>query len=200
VYKVERAKADEVATPAIKRVLAGLSIRYGISLSIDGHSLYIITDPTAGVSLVYDLTSNYWSYWNALGLSYFPFVAAVSTANGATLLQHKMSPELSTDAGSNFTMDVYPPQFDGGMRIGKYLARMYVIADQEPGSILEVRVSDDDQLTRTWTNFRQIDLGMERPDLYDMGSFTKRWFHFRHTGATPCRLIGVELETLACTL
>lgn len=206
VFRLDNTKATEIATPAIRRVLERVNITYGISFSIAGHSFYVITDPVAKLSLVYDLTSNFWSYWDAFGSGYFPFVSAVSDGT-TTLLQHesngkvyRLDPTLVTDEGANFTLDVYPPQFDGSMRIAKYLSRMYVLADQEPGSRLLVRTSDDDQLQRTWTQFREIDLGSSRPDLYDLGTFTKRWFHFRHEGAAPCRLIAVELEVLACTL
>lgn len=200
VYAMEKMKAEEVATPAVRRVLSNISPTYAISLSIAGHSFYIFTDPTAGVSAVYDITSKFWSYWEALGTTYFPFRAA-SVVNGVTRLQHESNGKIYTFDSTNFlddtypiTMDVYCPQFDGNIRVTKHLARMHVIADQQQGSVLQVRNNDHDQTSDRWTNWREFDLGQARPTITNCGSFTKRFYHFRHASPTPCRLTAVELE------
>jgi hypothetical protein len=208
VYYMANLKAEEIASPAVRRMLEEIDPKYAIAFSISGHSFYVLTDPGAGISLVYDITSKVWGYWNALGVSYFPFVAAsVIAGEGGIRLQHEsdgkvyfMSPSSILDDGAPIVMDIYPPLFDANMRQAKYLARMYVNADQEPGSILKLRVNDDDQTTDEWTEYREIDLSHPRPALYDCGSFTKRNFHFRHESATPCRLVSVELDLLPGTL
>jgi hypothetical protein len=208
VYTMTNLKAEEIASPAIRRVLESLDPKYAISFSISGHSFYVLTDPTAGVSLVYDITSKFWQYWNALGTTYFPFVAAtIIVTEGGIRLQHEsngkiylMSPSEVQDDGTSIVMDIYPPLFDANMRQSKYVERMYVNADQEPGSILQLRVNDDDQTDVEWTDYREFDLSQPRPALYDCGSFTKRNFHFRHESATPCRLVSVELDLLPGTL
>ena len=202
VYSMERLRATEIASPAVKRALEGLSPTYAISFAVSGHSFYVLTDPSAGVSLVYDITSKLWYYWDALGETYFPFISA-TYIDGETRLQHESNGNIyvfdSTvfdDAGTPITLDIYPPQFDSNTQLIKYLPRMHVIADQEPGSILFVRNTDEDQKDGSWTNWRQFDLSSRRPTLTDCGSFTKRFFHFRHEARTPCRLIAVELELL----
>ena len=200
VYVSERLKAREIATPAIRRVLEDLSPAYSISFSVRGHTFYVVTDPTAGVSIVYDLASSLWYYWSALGVSYFPFVAATYT-QGQTRLQHATDGKIYVfdfdavdDAGTPITMDIYPPQYDANSRVSKTLSRMHVVADQERGSTLLVRCNDKDQASEEWTNWRTFDLGQPRPTLENFGSFTKRFFHFRHEARTPCRLTAVELE------
>jgi hypothetical protein len=214
VYIMTNLKTDEIATLAIRRVLNSIEPQYAIAFSVSGHSFYVLTDPTAGVSLVYDITSKIWSYWNALGEAYFPFVAASYVprspfilGDGGTRLQHesngkiyRMEPDTFLDDGEVITMDIYTPLFDANMRQTKYVERMYINADQEDGSILKLRTNDDDQADSEWTDYREFDLGHPRPALYDCGSFTKRNFHFRHESPTACRLVSVELDLLPGTL
>jgi hypothetical protein len=208
VWRLRDTKADEIAWPSVRRILEQLSPTHGFAFSAAGHTFYVLTDPAAGVSLVYDLTpgAQFWSYWNALGQSHFPFVSATNFG-GETYLQHenngkiyRFDPDVLTDDGSAFDMDIYPPQFDANMRTSKYVARMYVVGDQAAGSVLQVRSTDSDQTVGSWTNFREFDLSKPRPDLYDCGSFTKRFYHFRHSSATRCRLTAVEMDLLPGTL
>lgn len=206
VYAMERLRASEVATPAVKRALEGLDPQYAISFALAGHSFYVLTDPDAGVSLTYDLTAKLWYYWDALGSTYFPFIAA-SYASGETRLQHETNGKIYAfdmaavdDAGTPITMDVFPPQFDANTRLTKHIPRMHLVADQETGSKLLVRVNDSDQLEGKWSNWREFDLSQKRPTLTNCGSFDRRFYHFRHQARTPCRLTAVELELLIGTL
>ena len=203
---MERLRATEIASPAVRRALESLAPTYAISFSLSGHSFYVVTDPTAGVSLVYDLSSKLWYYWNALGASYFPFIAA-TYVDGETRLQHETDGKIYVfdldavdDAGTPIVMDIYPPQFDANTKLTKHIARMHLVADQQPGSTLLVRTNDKDQTLGEWTNWREFDLGQERPTLSNCGSFTRRFHHFRHQALTPCRLTAVELELLVGTL
>jgi len=208
VYMMVNLKSEEIASPAIRRMLESLDPKYAIAFSVSGHSFYVLTDPTAGVSMVYDITSRLWCYWNALGTTYFPFVSAAIVAGDAGVrLQHEsdgkiyqLDPDVFLDGTEPIVMDIYTPLFDANMRLAKYVERMYVNADQEVGSILKLRVNDEDQAADEWTDYREFDLGHPRPALYDCGSFTKRNFHFRHESATACRLVSVELDLLPGTL
>ena len=204
VWTLAGMKPTEVAWPSIKRILSRYTPTRAISFSLDGHVFYAVTatldDET--ITLVYDLTSEFWSYWSALGETYMPFSGAYSQASQVTF-QHEsngktyiMSNDYRADAGVSFDMDVYPPEFDGGLRVTKHLSKMHIVADQEESSTLQVRVSDDNRLASTWSNFRTIDLSSPRPTLDQCGSFYKRAFHFRHSSQTACRLEAVELELL----
>lgn len=210
VWQLRNGKAQEIAWPSVKRLISqnasGFDPTYAIAFSCAGHLFYILTSPTGGYSLVYDQTSSYWSYWEALGETYFPFVSA--TLVGSELrLQHEsngkiytLSPDTLTDEGETFDMDIYPPEYDANSRLGKYLSKMYIVADQTAGSELLVRVNDDNQTAGEWSNFRAIDLSEARPRLDECGSFYKRSFHFRHSSATRCRLQAVELDLQLGTL
>lgn len=209
VWQLEQARAQEIASPAIARILETYLPYVAFSFSTAGHTFYVLNAEDADgarISLVYDLTMKYWSYWTALGETYFPFVAATTSTFGPRL-QHDsngkvyyMEPTLVADDGAAFDMDIYPPQFDANMRVSKFVARMYVIADQAVGSVLQVRSSESDQTEGSWSNWREFDLSKGKPDLYDCGSFTKRFYHFRHSSATRCRLTAVEMDILPGTL
>jgi hypothetical protein len=210
VWSLVQARPAEIATPAVSRVLETYAPYLGFSFSISGHTFYALNaeDATgARLSLVYDITSKFWSYWSALGETYLPFVAAVPGTSGGVTFQHEsdgslytMEPGLVMDNGSPFDMDIFPPEFDANIRLTKYLSKMYVIADQQEGSVLRLRVNDDNQNVAGWTNWRVFDLSEQRPRLDDCGSFYKRAFHFRHSSPTPCRLIAVELDLQLGTL
>lgn len=206
VWMLRALKPQEIATPAVRRILEAMAPKYAISFSVSGHSFYILTDPAAGISLAYDITAGLWSYWNALGSTYFPFCAATHHL-GETLLQHEslnriytVERTLGTDDAAAFTMEIIPPQFDAGMRVVKYLNRMYVIADQVTSGSLELRVNDFDQKADKWTQWRTFDLSHPRPAIYNCASFSKRFFHFRYTGTQPLRLSAVELDLMVGTV
>lgn len=200
VWMMTKLQAREVSTPAVRRILtdAQNSEQYGMVFSFGGHTFYVIR--IAGQPApVYDITSGLWYYWTALGEVDWPFVDAATGPDGTVYLQHytngkvyKFNLELAADDGERIDLDIYPAEFDGGFRKAKYLPKMYVNADQMEGSELKLRVSDDNQ--KTWSDWRFFDLSHERPALYDCGSFTKRYFHFRHSAPTKCRVHEVELH------
>jgi hypothetical protein len=64
--------------------------------------------------------------------------------------------------------------------------------DQQAGSKLKVRSSDDDY--KKYTNFRTVDLSIRRPVLDNCGAFYRRSWHLRHQSNTPFRLNAVALE------
>lgn len=86
------------------------------------------------------------------------------------------------------------------MLTSKYLSKMYVSGDQQTGSILKVRVNDNNQQPGSWTNWREFDLSSARPRIDECGSFYKRSFHFRHSSATRCRIESVEMDLQPGTL
>jgi hypothetical protein len=206
VWAMTKLQAKEISNPSIRRFLTEHQDdeQYGMVFSLNGHTFYLISI-TGVPALVYDMTSGTWSYWTALGEVDWPFVDATNGSDGTVYLQHRSNGRVyrfdatvHEDDGERIDMDIYPPEFDGGTRKGKYLANMFINADQEPGSTLQLRVSDDNQ--QSWTDWRMFDLGHDRPRLEACGTFTKRVFHFRHSSPTACRLHEVELELDVGTL
>jgi hypothetical protein len=75
---------------------------------------------------------------------------------------------------------------------------MYFNADQQAGSKLQIRCSDDDY--QTWTNFREVNLGNKQPVLTNCGTFIRRAWHMRHQGNVPLRIKSVGLQVDLGTL
>lgn len=201
-WMLQGGRAREIASPAVSRVLSRSNPDNGHAFSVSGHLFYALTDPSEPYTLVYDVTSNFWSYWKALDEEYWPFVAATRW-DGETLLQHRtngnvyqLDPEVFADDHSEFTMDIFPPEFDAGVKVNKFLPRLYVIGDQQEGSALEMRFSDSNREEDAWSPWYEARLDEERPRIDDLGSFTKRAFHFRHTRPLPCRVRAVELDLM----
>lgn len=200
IWMMEGLRAQDIGTPAIRRLLVGTAGGKSMSFSISGHTFYLLRLYASGPAIVYDVETKLWYVWTAFGDNDFPFVAAVRhNTLDEVYFQHesngkmyRMDPFYYSDDGAEITMDIFPPEFDGGLSKGKFLSKMYVVADQEAGSSLYLRVSDDNQTT--WTKWRQFDLGHTRPMLDNCGTFTKRAFQFRHIDKTPCRVRWVELE------
>lgn len=205
-HMLERGELKECASPSIARLFSGNTptVVYGFTYS--GHTFFVCTSTVGGYSAVYDKQLGLWYFWQALGQTYLPFRAVCfDPADGEVMFQsftggtlYKLNKTASSDAGVGFDMDIYAPEFDAGTRLTKYLSKMYVVADQVPGSTLKLRVSDDNQ--QTWSDYREFNLAYDRPRLDECGSFYKRVFHFRHSGTQLCRIRGVELDLLPGTL
>lgn len=197
VWKMNNLRPEEVSNPAIRRILNEYSgDMHAMTFAWDGHTFYLVA-LEGQPAIVYDLTAGLWYLWTALGDVEWPFVDAVAAFSG-TYFQHRtngkiynFSATVGTDDGQAIYMDIYPPKFDGGTHLTKYVSRMYIACDQQDGSEMLLRVSDDGQ--KTWTEFRRFDLSHSRPFLESCGSFTTRHFHFRHYAPTPCRVNEVEL-------
>jgi hypothetical protein len=205
-HMLEKGELKECASPSIARLFSGNTptVVYGFTYS--GHTFFVCTSVTGGYSAVYDKQLGLWYFWQALGQTYLPFRATCfDSVDGEVMFQsfsggtlYKLNKTASSDAGAGFDMDIYAPEFDAGTRLTKYLSKMYVVADQIPGSTLSLRVSDDNQ--QTWSDYRTFNLAYDRPRLDECGSFYKRFFHFRHSGTQLCRIRGVELDLLPGTL
>ena len=224
VWMLTGGKAREIATPAVKRIL--MAVLEGqvttFAFPMEGHLFFGLHSTVSDFTLIYDITSDFWSQWKGAEGVYLPFSgAAVSialsrpTSGGGSsvvfsqnaLFQHESNGKVYqfqvenvTDDGSPFDMDIYPPEFDANMMTSKYLSKMYVSGDQQTGSILKVRVNDNNQQPGSWTNWREFDLSSARPRIDECGSFYKRSFHFRHSSATRCRIESVEMDLQPGTL
>lgn len=204
VVMMDALKARIVSTPAVERLLesATFSTCWAWSITINGHSFYVLTLKTDNLTLVYDTEEDMWSQWTDADGNYFPIVSATpGTGNQTHLLQHETNgklylcaPSYVNDDGSLITCDIYTPNFDGGVRRRKMLDRLEFVGDQVPGSIIQVRCNDKDYDPRSWTNFRQVNMAEVRPYLDNCGTFYRRAYHFRHKCNAKMRIQGPEMQ------
>ena len=207
VLLLDNLKVDTVSTGPIERILGIVDFStetiYSWTIKTDGHRFYVLTCVTANITLVYDLEERLWSQWTDASGNYFPFVAATLSADGTqNLIQHAsngriycMDHTLNDDAGDLIQVDIYTPVFDGETRREKNCTMLEIICDRVVGATMQVRVNDADYLATKWTNFRDVDLGQSRPQLTDMGTFSRRAHNFRYKSAVRMpRVQAVDLQ------
>lgn len=203
VLMLENLKPTIVSTKPIERLLgeADFTAVYSFGLKYEGHRFYGVTLKNNNLTLVYDMTDKSWAQWTDANGDYFKIVSSTYATTTGRILQHetngklyKLDAEYFTDDGAAITVDLYTPNFDGGVRRKKTLKVMEFIGDQTDGSVLQVRFNDKDYKAGHWTNFRTVDMGQEGPRLTDCGTFRRRATHIRHQCNTRMRLQGIELQ------
>lgn len=187
----------------------------GWALKLGGHKFYGLVCPNLNVTLVYDLDQKEWYLWTDAQGNYWPVVATTylgapqGGVGGAHIVQYgnitganassglyviDTADNLPNDFGMLFPVDLYTPNWDGEIDRGKHLSMMRFNADQTPGAVLNVRYNDNDYTQGEWSNFRNVDLGLQRPILPDCGSFYRRAWHLRMMKNTPMRLKSVDMQ------
>lgn len=196
-------KAEVVSTPPIERLLDNvvLTTVYSWLLKDEGHTFYVVTSVEANLTLAFDLRERIWSQWTDADGNYLPIIASTFTSDKLHLVQHATNGKVYlmdrgyyNDNGSVITVDLYTPNWDGGVDRNKHMAMLRVNADIERSSILQVRHNDHDYDPARWSRFRSLDLSRERPMLSDLGSFRRRAHNFRHQSNTAMRLKSVDYQ------
>ena len=202
-HTMEGLKAVAIDDPATSRLLQSVSYTgcYSFGCRIGAHKLYVVTFPASNLTLCYELGSGLWSQWTDSSGNYFPFIAACAKSDHEVILQHATDGKLYLlkattylDAGAALPVDVYTPNWDGGVKRVKTLNRLDLIADQTPGSVVTVRSNDADYDPTKWSNPRTMDLSRRAPNLPQGGSFHTRAYHIRHVCNTPLRVEAFELD------
>jgi hypothetical protein len=203
VMQMDALKASSVSTKAIDRLFGEANVStnvYSFTFRYEGHKFYVITVKNANLTLVYDAVDKLWAQWTDANGNYWPYVAATFKIGTGLLLQHETNGQMyvldaryTSDNGSPIVVDLYTPNFDGGVSRMKTLSDLAFIGDQVTGSVLQVRFNDDDYMADKWTNFRQVDMSMQKPHLDNCGSFIRRATHIRHACDTRLRLTDTEL-------
>lgn len=203
VMMLDNLKVSIVSTKAIDRLLGNdaLTSVYSFTLKYEGHRFYAITLIASNITLVYDAAEQMWEQWTDSSGNYFPVVSSTFLQGTGSLLQHATNGKLYsvdysnyTDDGSVITVDIYTPNFDGGVRRRKQMNMMEFIGDQTIGSMLQVRSNDNDYDAAKWSTFRQVNMSHQKPVLTNCGTFMRRAYHIRHQCNTPLRLQAVELQ------
>jgi len=151
-------------------------------------------------TLVYDIREDVWMQWNWKG-DKLP-ISGVSQGVAQSTLPitfYTFDFRYLTDIAAvgdeqPVVSDIITPTFDSGHRFMKYLAKMRFAADQQSMGHLKVRWSDDDY--RTWSPWRYVNLQEDAPQLFQLGSFRKRAFWFRHESPNNFRITSVDMEIL----
>jgi len=237
VLRLENLTPTIVSTPAVERLLTGSSpaFMWSFTLTIPGHSFYIINDSLSKVSLVYDTVEKLWYIWTTQSGINLPFYTSAVTYGAAftcyvgggtnqggiatgpsgvysvQLTGTDYSFTASNTIDTPFNFDIYTSIFDGKTRRRKYLKVLDVVADvpmvtwdssNQPAlqskGLLQIRHSDNGY--KTWSNFRSIDLTLNRPRLLDCGTFISRSYHLRYKVNTPLLLQAIEMQVEEGTL
>lgn len=203
VVMLNQLKAEIVSTQAVERLLGNADYTqiYSFSMKYEGHKFYGFTIVSKNVTMVYDITAKEWSQWTDVNGDYWPIVSTTYTTNGGRILQHATNGKLYScdsdntgDDGVPISVEIYTPNFDAGTRRRKHLNMIEFVADQTPGSVLEVRSNDWDYDSTKWTNFRRVDLNQRKPLLTNNGTFMRRAYHIQHRAATKFRIQALELQ------
>jgi len=223
VARLDNLTPKVISTPAVERVLDSISFfggslgesggylpTYGIwafPIKLGGHRFYVLNLIQNNITLVYDIDQDLWQIWTDQNGNYWPFVASAYSQAGVSpfetskILQHLSNDSLfyvdgnwnyTTDNGSPIVLDLYTGNEDFGTIRDKDLSMIYFNGDKVAGSKLLVRHSNDDY--NTWSNFREVDLSLNKPRLWNNGSFHRRAYHLRHSGNTSFRLRSMDLE------
>jgi len=196
-------QAQIVSSPAIERQLSGwdyTTIRSWV-FKRGGHRFYGITSVVSNSTLVYDLDAQVWCPWTDTNGNYWPIVGTVSDSAREIIAQGYTNGKMyyarpnylqTTDDGEQFSIEIISPNWDGGLDKRKTLQILRINADQATVSdLLYVRWSEDDY--QTWSIWRSFDLSKKRPFLANLGTFTRRAFHFQRRSAQPFRLSSADM-------
>jgi hypothetical protein len=200
VHLMQGTQQAKISTPDVDRVLDNDSLAevYSYGLKVGGHSLYILTLITTGVTLVFDFTSKVWTQW-ASGAAEAYFNLTHATYNGGlTLGLHKTSGNVYSldesyldDAGTSIDLLCRTIQVDNGTTNNHAMGKVEVIGTKA-STTATVRWSDDDYAT--WSTNRTVDLSLPRSSLRRCGDFRRRAFELRHSGSVAVVLSSLEIE------
>lgn len=207
IARMDNLNVKVVSIPPVERLLdqSDHTTLHSFVLKHGGHRYYGLTCKMSNYTLIYDLDQGdqgMWYTWTDANGNYWPIVAMgyLRSDTNIHFAQHESNGsiypldgdyEYPGDNGVVIPVDIYTPNFDGGIGRRKHCAHMGVNADRQAGSSVQVRWSDDDY--DTWTSFRTVDLSATRPLLASLGTFYRRAFHFRHALLLPFRLRSADL-------
>ena len=189
-----------ISTPAIDKLLnqADISTVYSWQIECNGHSFYVLTIKEENLTLAFDITTRMWQQWTDEDGNYIPIVSSTRDSSGNHILQHETngilyygSPNYLDDNGNLIPITLVTPPWDGNTSNRKHLGKMSVSADQVPGAIMTVQVSDDDY--QTWSQPRTVDLSLNNPMIIHCGTFRKRAFKLSINNNLPFRLKAIDM-------
>lgn len=212
VVMVSNLKLDIISTPPVERLLAK-TVQEGNGWAswncrIAGHRFYGVTflgatippdPPLPPFTLVFDLTSRLWYQWTQADGRELPYLFSAQLgsemmflhrSNGNIVCPEETASSDEDDPNGIFTFQVFTPNYDAETRLLKVLNKITLIGDQ---AVTQVKVAYSDDDYANWSQDFIYTMNEDRPDVIDLGAFTKRAFRFTHKDATACRIESVEL-------
>lgn len=129
--------------------------------------------------------------------TYFPVVASVR-CNGRQYMQDATSGalyEFSMDAYTDYVgaiaSRIRTPKMDVTVATPKFMAQAELIGDKIDSTAV-LRYTDDD--FSTYSNFRPVDLSVNRSRVRRLGNYNRRAFEILHVGNALLRLEAIEVD------
>lgn len=198
----------QISTKAVETFLnaSNLTGTYSWLYKIAGHTLYGLVLTDQNVTLVYDIQEQEWHTWTTSkdfiggGENYFecsfvtqfPFNSGnfyvLDAING---LVFTLSPNNYVDPFGPIRMRIVTDRMDFDTYAFKTGYGLTIFGDNIK-DVMQVRHTEDDY--ENWSQYRNIDLNLQKPCLYQLGRFRRRAYEFLYTGYQPLRLEKVEFN------
>lgn len=208
IYMLNGLSPNKVSTKAVETFLnaSDLTGTYSWLYKIAGHTLYGLVLTDQNVTLVYDITENEWHVWTTSkdyiggGEDYFEcsFVTQFPFNSGAFYvldavngLVFTLSPTNYVDPFGPIRMRIVTDRMDFNTFAFKVGSALTIFGDQI-NDVMQVRHTEDDY--NTWSQYRNINLNLQKPCLYQLGRFRRRAYEFLYTGNNPLRLEKVDFN------
>ena len=213
VYVLDGVQPVRVSTTFIDRVLGNstLTDMRSYTIKVNGHTLYVLTLSDLNVTLVYDVGVKTWTQWTTwavgnsdsgvvgvYGEQYFrPSFFAGNNVTTYYLLDddngtlYTMSDLVYTDAGAPIYYRARTALSDNGSTSRKFYGRAEIVGDKV-GATMQIRHTSDDY--KSWSNYRTVDLNLDRPQLYQCGQSRRRAWECLSTDNVALRLFALEAD------
>lgn len=205
---LEGLQPRKVSTKAVETFLnaSDLSGTYSWLYKIAGHTFYGLVLTDQNVTLVYDLAEDTWHYWTTstdyVGgdehyfecsfVTQFPFNSGnfyvLDAING---LVFTLSPNNYVDPFGPIRMRVVTDRLDFDTYAFKTVSGLTLFGDTI-NDVLNIRHTEDDYTN--WSQYRQVQLNLQKPGLYQLGRFRRRAYEYLYQGSNPFRLEKVQFN------
>lgn len=212
VYALNSFKVDRVSTPVVDRTLqtrgstsnvkAPVTLNSdGFSISVDGHTFYILVTPQT--TWAYDIDDKFWYEWKNSSNTGLQIEAVWGMYNGAVYCAVAGQSSFSIfatsvyqDFSSNFTCRYTTEDLEFGTGNWKVANKLYITASKHLGtgiSPLTVSWSYDDWAPDGPTGTRNINVFSNSPFITRLGRFRNASYRFEYTDNYPFFMSGFYL-------
>ena len=208
IYAMNGLSPDKISTKAVENYLnaSDLTGTYSWLYKIAGHTLYGLVLTDQNVTLVYDINENEWHYWTTSkdyiggGEAYFEcsFVVQFPFNSGTfyvldavNALVFTLSPNNYVDPFGPIRMRIVTDRMDFDTYAFKTGSALTVFGDNI-NDVMQIRHTEDDYVN--WSQYRQVQLNLQKPCLYQLGRFRRRAYEYLYRGMNPFRMEKVEFN------